>query len=292
MQSAIDGSTFGDLNMVLELPSLLGLAAFSALAHLSLRRFEDENLLAGAMREDLVGVDLATGVYEERLLRPALDSELSRSRRFNREFAIVLIGVDEMRQRFDYRDEQSWRASFTSTAHLLRGTRTNIDRVYRYGETAFALLLPESGEREVRGLVRRLRRVSKRTTPPEGEPGGPLPTHFGATFFPQCATSVDDLLRRAEVALRIAERNPNHLQFDSAEAPGQPDPETLRRLPVQPVINARTPIAATSAPADTAVRAEAPELPEGPLSDAVPEILKRMDETLDLIRSLRNGQAA
>jgi hypothetical protein len=37
------------------------------------------------------------------------------------------------------------------------------------------------------------------------------------------------LLRRAEIALRIAEKNSNRMQLDSAEAPDMPSPVTMRR---------------------------------------------------------------
>jgi GGDEF domain-containing protein len=156
--------------------------------------------------------------------------ELSRSRRFGRTFALVLVGIDEMRQRFDYRDETVWQASFSTTAELLRGTRNNVDRVYRYGTAAFALILPESEPKDVNGLARRLRREARNAKPKEGEPGGPLPVHFGATFFPTCATTVDDLIRRAEIALRIADGNPSRVQMDGAEAPEMPPVESLRQL--------------------------------------------------------------
>jgi hypothetical protein len=56
-----------------------------------------------------------------------------------------------------------------------------------------------------------------------------MPIHFGATFYPKCATSTDDLLLRAEVALRIADKNSTRVQLDGAEAPDLPSPETLRQ---------------------------------------------------------------
>ena len=172
--------------------------------------------------------DPATGVCDERLLRPALEMEVARGRRFNREFAFVLVGIDQMRQRFDYRDETAWEESFIATAKMLRGTRNHVDRVYRYGMSSFALVLPESGARDVQGLVRRLTRTARRSSPAEGEPGGPLPCHYGATFFPQAATTTEDLLRRAEVTLRLAESSPTRVQIDSAEAREMAAPETLR----------------------------------------------------------------
>jgi diguanylate cyclase (GGDEF)-like protein len=214
--------------MLVELPGVIVLAGFAFLSRQMLGEFEQESVRKGASSETLLGIDPATGVYDERHLRSAIEAELTRARRFSHEFAFVLVGVDERRQRFDYSDEE-FQASFGATATLLRGTRTHIDRVFRFGADGFALILPESGEREVRGLVRRLRRVARDVKPPEGEPGVPLPVHFGATFFPQCATTVDDLLRRAEIAMKLAEKTVNRLQIDGAEAPDMPAPETLRR---------------------------------------------------------------
>jgi diguanylate cyclase (GGDEF)-like protein len=224
-----------DLNMMLELPALLGLAAVASVARISLSDLEQENLKLG-MRAETVGVDPVTGVFEETQLRPSIETELSRSRRFGRGFALVLIGIDEMRQRFDYRDEEIWQASFAATAELLRGTRNNVDRVYRYGPAGFALILPESGPKEVTGLVHRLRRVARKAKPAESEPGGPLPAHYGATFYPTCATATDDLMRRAGIALRIADNNASRMQLDGAEAPEMPPVETLRQPELPEVV--------------------------------------------------------
>jgi diguanylate cyclase (GGDEF)-like protein len=340
-------------NMMWELPGLLGLAAFSSFARVALRELEEEHLLLGLNGDAAMGLDPQTGVYDESQLRISIEAELSRSRRFGRTFALVLVGIDEMRQRFDYRDEASWQESFSATAELLRGTRHNVDRVYRYGPAGFALVLPESGPNDVNGLVRRLRRVARKARPAEGEPGGPLPAYFGATFFPTCATSTEDLLRRAEVALRIADKNANRVQLDGAEAPEMPPVETLRQpepilkpvTVVEPEVAAATSgsAAANAAPSslfaekDGAVEVDeeppfevyalqAPEpavdeyapswQSEAPLSvlpkphprpllvaiagggekkdaidDSVNDALKRLDETLDLIRSLKQRSA-
>ncbi|HLF79477.1 MAG TPA: GGDEF domain-containing protein [Dehalococcoidia bacterium] len=238
IRASMDDAALFSTNMMLELPGLLGVAAFAGLSRLNLRRLEDEDMLLGATSDEFGGIDAATGVYDERLLRPALDAELARARRFNHQFALVLVGVDELRQRFDYRDQEAWNQGLAATANLLRSTRTHIDRAYRFGNANFALILPESGEREVTGLIRRLRRVARQASPAEGEPGGPLPTHFGATFFPQAATTTDDLLRRAEIALRLADKNSSRIQIDGAEAPNLPAVETLRREDASAAIDA------------------------------------------------------
>lgn len=206
---------------VVELPALLALALAALAVREHLRPAEQAPPL---QRDEL---DAESGVFQEAFLKAAISSELARSRRFNRTFALVLVGVDELHQRFDYRDEE-WAPSFRATASLLGRTRNQVDRVYRYGERSFAMLLPESGPKDVMGLVKRLARDGRKAKPPAGKPGGPLPLHFGATFFPECATAEDDLLKRAEIALKVAAKAPDRLRLDGAEAPSLPPPETLR----------------------------------------------------------------
>ena len=277
-------------NALLELPGLIGLAVSAALVHFNLHRLEDEDVLIGTVTDDL-GTDRDTGVYDERLLRASLEAELTRARRFGRSFALVLVGVDELYQKFDYRGRDEWQCAFSATAQLLRSTRIHIDRVHRYGATGFALLLPESGPREVKGLVRRLNRLAKTMLPPQGEPGGPLPVHFGATFFPDAATTVEALLKRAEIATRLAEKNPTRLQLDGAAAPEPPPPETLRRgqrkaAAAEAVPAEMSPLDAT-AHATVASVAEAESLVATSLDGAVVDLLGHLDDTLNLIETLK-----
>ena len=276
-------------NALLELPSLIGLAVASALVRVNLRRLEDEDVLIGTLGEGFAGTDRDTGVYEERLLEPALESELVRARRFQHTFAFVVIRVDELNQRFDYRDRELWDAAYSATAQLLRGTRIHIDRVYRYGRDGFALLLPESSEKDVKGLVRRLRRTARTMTPPEGEPGGPLPIHFGATFFPDCATSVETLFKRAEIAARLADKSPFRVQIDGAEAPEPPPPDTLRRTRRESGDEASERGADAAYPSlDEAVPAGYSEaLTTASLDGAVLDLAAHLDETLELIGTLK-----
>jgi diguanylate cyclase (GGDEF)-like protein len=228
---SLSGDALFNTNMLLELPGVLGVAAFSIAIRSAVRRLEEENLAIGSGGDGVL--DAATGLYEERSIRPALQAELTRSHRFQRPFAFVLVGIDEKHERFGFRDDAEWQASYHATAALLRRTRNHIDRVFKHGPSGFALILPESGEKEVTGLVRRLRKIATNTRPREGQPGGPLPIAFGSTFFPAAASSVEDLIRRAEIALRVATKNSTRLQLDGAEAPAMAAPQTLRQPEAQ-----------------------------------------------------------
>ena len=307
----IEGQASFALYTALELPGLVVIGCLTAVARKALGDLEGETLLLGAGSGDVAGVNPETGVFFASQLRPALQAELARSTRFGRTFALVVADIDEMRQKFDYRNEADWKAGLDATTRLLRQTRHNVDRVYHYKDHAFAMILPEADEKDIAGLVRRLRRLARSMKPPEGEPGGPLPVHFGATFFPDCATTVDYLLMRAEVALRIAAGNTTRYQIDSAEAPAPPPPETLRRdrlavsgEPVQVAAMANmapspavdpagaqpvtfTPVGA-GASQDGGAAAEQGDALE---PEELEGLLQRINNTLRMIRSVRDRAA-
>jgi GGDEF domain-containing protein len=227
-------SVFYTRNWV-QLPGLLCLAAAIFFLKRKVRDLVQENAVLTRLARSAVDIDGETGAFREELLRPALEAEVARARRFGRELALMLVSVSEMRQRFDYRDGDRWVEGFRASAAILLRTRNLVDRTYRYGDDGFALVLPETDRRGVEGLVRRLTREAKRARPPEGSSGGPLPLHYGATFFPSCATTLDNLLTRASVAVTLAEKSPTRLRIDSADAPDLPPPETMRRHSATPV---------------------------------------------------------
>ena len=115
----------------------------------------------------------------------------------------------------------------------------------------------------------------------------------------------------------MAEKSPQRMQLDSAEAPDMPAPETLRRsdaeiaaeeaeviAPVAAVAVFATnaveesvgePVAASNGHAAPVVDEDAQKLltqmEELPLADSVSELLKHMDETLAQLKSLRSNAA-
>jgi diguanylate cyclase (GGDEF)-like protein len=295
-RSYVDGTAIVTARNVLE---LAGLGAIGAAAYQTRVRLERLEEVAADV------VDPETGVQSDRFLKKAIEEEIARSRRFKREFSLMLVGVDRRRLRFDYRDEKEWRTAFQATAMLLRSTRAYIDRVFRFGDRSFALVLPETGPSEVSGMIRRLNRLARASEPAEGEPGGPLPTNIGVTFYPQAATAADDLIRRAEVALRVAEKTPSRVKYDGAEAPDLPDPESLRRPSAGPLPGLNQDLALSSLGGieaedashwpvpigEASLEAEAAETdtPNSQLGDAVTDLLQHLDDTLSLIQELKSA---
>ncbi len=168
------------------------------------------------------------GIYPRRLLRSALQAELARSRRYQRQFALVIVSSDELSRRFDCRSGRRWRAALAGMTRLLQTTRADIDRVFDLGGDRFAVLLPEAGPVGVIGLAKRIRRAARRGSSAIPEPSDVFPFQFGAAFYPGSATTVDGLIRRAKLAVRVAGKKPMRIHLDAAEAPAEPPGETLR----------------------------------------------------------------
>lgn len=203
----------------------LGTATFTLIAALIHATVVTKVALAG---NSSPAEETESGIFAQAALLPALEVEIARSRRFNHEFALVMASVDEISRKFDYRRPEERAAAAAATARLLRTTRYNVDKVYRFGESTFAILLPESGPEAVEGMVRRVRRLARMAKPGDHARPGPLPLFFGATFFPSCANDSHKLLDRASLSLGLAAKSAERLHLDGAEVP-RPAPETLRK---------------------------------------------------------------
>ena len=168
---SLNGDALFNTNMMLELPGVLGVAGFSMAIRSAVRRLEEENLAIGSAGDGVL--DPETGLYDERSVRPALEAELTRSHRFQRPFAFVLVGIDEKHERFGFRDDADWQASYHATAALLRRTRNHIDRVFKHGPSGFALILPNRARRKSPASSAACARSPRTRSPAKARPAVP-----------------------------------------------------------------------------------------------------------------------
>lgn len=186
--------------------------------------------LAGAdnARRRLEWEGYSLGIQPQSLLVPAIEAELARSRRFGRGFALVIANSDALHRRFTLRQTKDQQAAAIATAELLSQTRERVDRVFRYGPNGFALLLPESEPAAVEGMIRRLRSLGR--SEPLQDVVSASALFFGATFYPSCSTTVEGLLKRGELSLRLARASAARLHLDGARAAEEQPVDTLRAI--------------------------------------------------------------
>jgi diguanylate cyclase (GGDEF)-like protein len=162
------------------------------------RAFERTSLL-----EELSVTDPLTGLYNRRLLEKRLDEEISRSRRQEQNFSLLMIDLDNFKAYNDLCGHPGGDHALEKTAALLQGSAREMDVVARYGGEEFCVLVTGTAKKESVFVAERVRRaIENEPFPREKElPRGRLTASIGVAAFPEDGESAADLLRAADLAL-------------------------------------------------------------------------------------------
>ncbi|MFC2079328.1 diguanylate cyclase [Candidatus Bipolaricaulota bacterium] len=158
-------------------------------------RIEAEELLREkALRDPLTGFR-NRGYFDE-----AIQIELQRSKRYRREFTLIMADLANFKQVNDQLGHQEGDRILAGIADIIRKELRESDWVVRYGGDEFLLVLPETGS-SLGGLVARLTQ-SIDAWCSEKCGGIPLGIDFGwATWSCEEPKAITDLVRAADVML-------------------------------------------------------------------------------------------
>jgi diguanylate cyclase (GGDEF)-like protein len=140
--------------------------------------------------------DSLTGLANHRRLIEVLESEIQRSRRTGRSFAVLLFDLDGLKKINDRYGHLTGSRAIKRTGFALRDGSRTIDTAARYGGDEFALVLPESGEPEAQ---RAAERICERIEQDQQEPA--ISASVGVAVYPENGTSIEQLLGAADRAL-------------------------------------------------------------------------------------------
>ncbi len=144
----------------------------------------------------LAVTDPLTGLANYRRLLDVIHSELDRSRRTHRPFAVALFDMDGLKQINDRHGHLVGSRAICRLAQVLRMHCRATDTAARYGGDEFALVLPEASPEITERVIRRIcARLAN---------DGELPVlsaSSGAAFYPQDGDSTEKLLGAADRAL-------------------------------------------------------------------------------------------
>jgi diguanylate cyclase (GGDEF)-like protein/PAS domain S-box-containing protein len=156
-----------------------------------------EDVTAQRASEDnlrhLAATDALTGLANYRKLAETLESEMKRSDRTGRSFAVLAFDLDGMKMVNDTFGHLTGNRALQRLANTLRFSCRSIDTPARYGGDEFAIILPEAGARQA-GLVGR--RICERLADDHEDPN--LTVSVGVGIYPEDGPTVDFLLRRAD----------------------------------------------------------------------------------------------
>jgi len=144
----------------------------------------------------LAATDALTGLANYRRLSEILDSEIKRSERTARAFAVLLFDLNGMKQINDSHGHLAGNRALCRLADIFRSSCRSIDTAARYGGDEFAIVLPETGPVEA-GIVGR--RVCQRLSNDYEEPL--LSVSFGIAVYPDDGATIDNLFQAADRAL-------------------------------------------------------------------------------------------
>jgi diguanylate cyclase (GGDEF)-like protein/PAS domain S-box-containing protein len=159
-----------------------------------------EDVTAQRASEDhlrhLAATDALTGLANYRRLSEILESEIKRSERTARAFAVLLFDLNGMKRINDSHGHLAGNRSLCRLADIFRSSCRSIDTAARYGGDEFAIVLPETGAKEADAVGRR---ICERLSNDREEPL--LSVSVGMAVYPEDGTTIDTLFQEADRAL-------------------------------------------------------------------------------------------
>ena len=140
--------------------------------------------------------DSLTGLANHRRLFDALHAEISRSQRTMREFSLVLLDLDGLKEINDRYGHLAGDRALCRLAHILADCCRSVDTAARQGGDEFALVLPETGIAAAKLVGHRICRLVAND---EEEPR--ISVSVGVVSYPKDAVAIGTLLYAADQAL-------------------------------------------------------------------------------------------
>ena len=146
--------------------------------------------------------DALTGLYNRQHLMETLSGEVTRSKRNDHTFALLVADIDHFKRINDTFGHQKGDEVLRLLGKVFRETIRSCDYVARYGGEEFILMLPEVGTAGGLEVAERIReRVAQERIPPKGDQ---ITISIGMAMFPEHGDSPEELFQRADQALYAA----------------------------------------------------------------------------------------
>ncbi len=172
-------------------------ALHAATAIERLRLFEETERLAIA--------DGLTGLYNHREFQKQLQAEIDRSKRYNREFSLLLLDIDHFKKLNDTFGHLTGDAVLKDIAAILREQVRSVDLPARYVGEEFAIILPETSGEGAFLVAERIRnRIYEHIFKTRDGNRAMISATIGVATFPHDADTRDEIIDAADQAMYFA----------------------------------------------------------------------------------------
>jgi diguanylate cyclase (GGDEF)-like protein len=141
-------------------------------------------------------IDALTGLANYRRLSETIESEIKRSERTARTFAVLIFDLDGMKRINESLDHLAGNRALCRLANIFRFFCRSIDTVAWYGGDEFAIILPETAAKDTDAVGRRICECLSNDCE-----NRLLSVRVGAAVYPEDGTTTEALFQAADRAL-------------------------------------------------------------------------------------------
>jgi len=148
--------------------------------------------------------DPLTGLYNEMFIRSRLQEEIKRAIIYQRPCAFVLLNVDDFEKYHHNFGLLRSETALKKVASIIRDSVSEIDRVARFGDNEFAVVLPEKNKRKANEIADDVRKRIEFSFSEENDATLRLTVSGGVSENPLDGVEAQELIAKAKAALNIA----------------------------------------------------------------------------------------
>ncbi len=148
----------------------------------------------------LASIDPLTECFNRREFDLKLQQEVERSRRYNRQFTLAMIDIDDFKSLNDEKGHAFGDRVLKLTAKIFNSNLRKTDVIARIGGDEFVLLLPETPALKALEICERLRGIIEEAFKAEKK----VTASFGLASFDSSSKSASEMMEMADQALYTA----------------------------------------------------------------------------------------
>tara|TARA_R110000868_G_scaffold114070_2_gene306021 strand:- start:233 stop:1174 length:942 start_codon:yes stop_codon:yes gene_type:complete len=175
--------------------------------HLRLREYAMRLEQLNEELERLATTDALTSAYNRRYFMSKLDEEVKRVRRYKRPSSLMMIDVDHFKKINDTFGHDVGDHVLIALVKLLEDKVRQLDTVARIGGEEFAILMPETSEKDALILVNRLLDAARAAAITVADDTVRFTISVGCTEFDADTVDGEGILKMADMALYDAKRS-------------------------------------------------------------------------------------
>jgi diguanylate cyclase (GGDEF)-like protein len=148
--------------------------------------------------------DALTGLYNEAFVRSRLQEEIKRAIAYHRPCGFILFNIDNFREFHQNFGSLQAEAALKKIASLMKDSVSEIDRVGRFGDNEFAIVLPEKNKRKVQEIAEDIRKKITFAFSEEQDVKKRITVSGSVTENPLDGIDAEELISKAKEFVKLA----------------------------------------------------------------------------------------